>query len=98
MKFGMPLPNSIQNAPELHFGLELYYSGFLDLTSCRQMGMSLGPIPLLSILEYCLINGITGEQQDDFVWFVQRLDHKYLEWSRSHAKSKRVQQTHNPPR
>lgn len=88
MRFGQPLPTSIQNAPELHLGLELYYTGFLDLTSCRQVGAGLGPIPLLAILEYCLISGIEGEQQEDFVWFIQRLDHKYLEWSRNRAKSK----------
>lgn len=88
MKFGMPLPNSIQNAPELNLGLGLYYTGFLDLTSCRQVGMGLGPIPLLSILEYCMINGIEGEQQEDFVWFIQRLDSKYLDWSRTRAKPK----------
>jgi len=88
MKFGMPLPNAIQNAPELFLGLELHYTGFLDLTSCRSVGMGLGPIPLLSILEYCLIKGIEGEQQDDFVWFVQRLDQKYLEWSKDRGKPK----------
>lgn len=50
--------------------------------------MGLGPVPLLGILEYCLIKGIEGEQQEDFIWFVQRLDHKYLEWSKDRAKSK----------
>lgn len=88
MKFGTPLPNSIQNAPELNLGLGLFYTGFLDLTSSRQVGMGMGPIPLLSILEYCMINGIEGDQQDDFVWFTQRLDARYLDWSRTRAKSK----------
>ena len=88
MRFGMPLPDRIQNAPELTLGSELYYIGFLDLTSCRQIGTGLGPIPLLSLLEYCMINGIEGEQQEDFVWFIQRLDQKYLQWSAARAKSK----------
>lgn len=88
MRFGMPLPDRIQNAPELNLGSELFYTGFLELTSCRQIGMGLGPIPLLSILEYCLINGIDGEQREDFIWFIQRLDSKYLEWSKARAKSK----------
>jgi len=87
MRFGLPLPDRIQNAPELNLGSELYYTGFLELTSCRQVGMDLGPIPLLAILEYCMINGIEGEQLDDFVWMIQRLDQKYLEWSRARAKS-----------
>ena len=81
MRYGLPLPDRIQKAPELRFGLQLYYAGFLDLTSCRNIGMGLGPIPLLSMLEYCLINDISGEQREDFVWFIQRLDHKYLSWS-----------------
>lgn len=82
----MPLPDRIQAAPELFLGLELYYSGFLDLTSSRQLGMGLGPISLMSILEYCLYKGIDGEQQEDFVYMVQNLDHKYLEWSRNRTR------------
>jgi len=50
--------------------------------------MGLGPIPLLAILEYCVLNEIDGEQREDFIWFIQRLDSKYLEWSKSRAKSK----------
>lgn len=34
------------------------------------------------------MHGIEGEQQDDFMWLVQRLDQKYLEWSRTRAQSK----------
>lgn len=85
MKCRMALPKAIQNAPELMIGLELYYQGFLDLTSCRQIGMGLGPISLLDIREYCILQGIEGEQQDDFVWIIQRLDQKYLEWSNKRA-------------
>ena len=88
MRFGLPIPERIKEAPELWLGNELFYTGFLELTSCRSIGPALGPIPLLSILEYCIIKGIEGEQQDDFVWVIQRLDHKYLEWSRARAKSK----------
>lgn len=68
------------NAPELELGLQLYYIGFLDLSSCRPVvGEVFGPIPFLSILEYCLIHEIEGEQREDFVWLIQRLDLKYLE-------------------
>lgn len=69
-------------------GLELYYTGFLDLTSCRQIGMGIGPISLLSILEYCFLKEIEGEQQQDFIWLIQRLDSKYLEWSKNRGKPK----------
>lgn len=90
MRFGLPLPERIHNAPELQMGLDLYYEGFLDLTSCRQMGMAIGPIPLLAILEYCVIKDITGQQQADFVWLIQRLDAKYLEWSNKKVKVRKT--------
>ena len=83
----MQVPERIQNAPDLQLGLELYYNGFLDLSSCRSVGMALGPIPFMAMLEYCVLRGIEGEQQEDFVWLVQRLDAKYLEWSSSRVKS-----------
>lgn len=70
-------------------GLELFYRGFLDLTSSRQIGTGgLGPISQLHILTYCFMNGIEGDQADDFVWMLQRLDEKYLTWSaKKHGKS-----------
>ena len=65
--------------------MELYFIGFLDLTSCRIVGMGLGPIPLITILQYCEVHEIHGEQREDFVWFIQRLDKAYLEWSRENV-------------
>jgi hypothetical protein len=88
MRFGQKIPDRIQNAPELYLGLELFYIGFLELTSCRAVGMGLGPIPMMAMLEYCEINGVDGELREDFLYFVQLLDHKYLEWSAARAKSK----------
>lgn len=81
MRFGLPLPDRIQNAPELLLGLQLYYQGFIELTSCRQIGMALGPVSYLSMMEYCRAVGIEGDQRDDFLWITSRLDQRYLEWS-----------------
>ena len=50
--------------------------------------MGLGPIPMMAMLEYCEINGVEGELREDFLYFTQLLDHKYLEWSAARAKSK----------
>lgn len=83
MRFGMPVPERIANAPELELGLGLYYNGFLDLTSCRQIGMALGPISFLAISEYCTAKGLSQDQREDFLWLMPKLDAKYLEWSRT---------------
>jgi len=57
----------------------LFYEGFLDLTAERTMGEALGPIPILAMFEYCLYCEIEGDQRDDFIWLMKRLDSKYLE-------------------
>lgn len=86
MRFGKPLPKRIQNAPELCLGNLIYYQGFLDLTSSRQIGEVLGPISVMTILEYCVLADIDGELRTDFVWLITHLDQKYLEWSRANVK------------
>lgn len=69
-------------------GNELFYAGFLDLTADRNIGFGVGPIPMTAILDYCLGHGIFGEQQEDFIWFIQRLDKLYLDWSRDRGGKK----------
>jgi hypothetical protein len=58
--------------------------------------MAVGPISLVTMLEYCKAYEIEGEQREDFLWMVSRLDHKYLEWGRPDGSSG-VQQTDNSP-
>lgn len=93
----MPLPNRIQNAPELFVGLELYFNAFLDLSTCRAVGAAVGPIPFTAALSYCEMYQIEGEQREDFLWLMQRLDHKYLKWSASRERPSGVQPSNNPP-
>lgn len=76
----MPVPDRIKNAPELYLGLDLFYGGFLDLTTCRQIGMAEGPISWSTIAEYCAYNGISGEQEEDFFYFITKMDSEYLKY------------------
>ena len=74
---GVPLPDHILNAPTLLPGLALYYNAFHDLSSCRTLGMTLGPIPWTAINDYCYHADITGEQRDDMFHHVMALDDEY---------------------
>jgi hypothetical protein len=75
----LPLPDKIRNAPELFLGLELFYLSFMDLSSCRGQGYGTeGPIGWLQISDYCYIHGIIGEQRDDLIYHIQRMDEAYL--------------------
>lgn len=81
-----PYPDAIANAPELMTGLNLFYTAFMDLTSCRALGYAQGPIPWLAIHHYCEAHEIEDEQREDMFYHVSRLDKTYLDWSAEKAK------------
>lgn len=82
---GQPPPEGIQNAPVLYDGLNLYYTAFLDLHGCRQLGTVLGPIDWLAIDRYCERHEIMGEQYEDMHYFVARMDEAFLKNHRDKA-------------
>lgn len=75
----LPLPDKIANAPEIYFGLELFYLAFMDLTSCRGSGYGTeGPISWLAINQYADAKEFEEEQREDLFYFIQKLDAIYL--------------------
>lgn len=89
MRERRPLPDAIQNAPELQLGLELFYIAFMDLSTCRSVGSILpGPIPWSAIQSYCEAFDIAGEQREDLFYHVEHLDKSYLAW---------LEKKHKPP-
>lgn len=81
VQWGLPIPDPIQNKPELAEGLGLFLDAFWALSSCRSIGMGLGPIPWTAVLEYSKILGLREEQQEDLEMHVGRLDSAFLKWS-----------------
>jgi len=79
LKMRRPLPDSIQNAPALELGLELYWDAFWDLSTCRPSGFGAGPIPWLAIRDYGLTFGFDDEQLEDLFYLVRVMDNAYLE-------------------
>lgn len=101
----MKLPSFIENAPQLHLGLELYLDAFLDLNTCRSVGMAEGPIPWSAIMDYCQAYEIDGETRDNVMYHVRALDVVYMDHrakklgkGKPDGKSPRVRQTHKSPR
>lgn len=77
----MPLPDRIQNAPELFPGLDWFYNAFMDLSGCRELGYGVqGPIDWLTIQRYCEVYSVEGEQREDMFYHIQRLDRAFLNW------------------
>jgi hypothetical protein len=75
------LPDSVLNAPELEFGLSLYWDAFCDLDSCRPVTLSgIGPIPWDSVSRYAEVNEFDEEQTYLLHLFSAKMDHAKIEW------------------
>lgn len=66
----MPVPESIKNAPDLLFGLDLYYNAFQDLC---------GDITWRTINDYCNSLLLDEEQKEEMHYHLKRLNNIYYE-------------------
>ena len=80
-QWGLPVPDCIANPPVLGEGLGMFLDAFWRLTTCRQMGFGLGPIPWTAIQEYARINEFDDDHADDLEHHVMAMDSAYLAWS-----------------
>ena len=88
MREHLPLPKKIANAPQLFFGLELYYGAFLDLSTCRS-GLGDGPISWQYVHDYAIVNEFSEEQGENLHYFVMKMDAAFLnQRQKSNGKSK----------
>ena len=78
---GRPLPDHIANSPELLDGLELYWTAFNELNTCRSLGMGPGPIPFTSVLDYARAHGFSEEQTETLFHHIREMDQEYLDYT-----------------
>jgi hypothetical protein len=87
-KMGMPVPDPINDRPELMLGLQFYWYAFWELSSDRQIGMSEGPIPWSSMDRWCRRHGINGDEFDRFILMMKHMDSEYMKHrAKSNKKS-----------
>lgn len=84
--FGQPLPDALKNPPELMEGLEFFLNAFYELTTCRSMGMGLGPIPWTSIANYASMWCESEDFAKDLHFHIRALDARYLTWANKNTK------------
>lgn len=63
-----------------------YIEAFYELSTCRSVGMGVGPIPFTSVLEYSRIYDV-GDFEE-FLYLIRRMDSRYLELERSRQEEK----------
>jgi len=88
MRSGDPIPDAILNAPLLPRYLEFFYDAFNRLSTCRQIGMAEGPIPITAILEYGRFYDCDHTLLDDLIYHVMKLDEVYFEHQKRQSKMK----------
>lgn len=82
------LPEKIANAPVVLAGLELYYEAFLELSTDREIGMGIGPIPWSSIDRYALRAGLVSDDDyADFKDLVRAMDGAFMRYEQQRTKA-----------
>lgn len=78
----------MEKAPPLKH--PLYYEAFQELSTERQIGMSIGPIPISKMWEWAFQNDLTSSEARAFVYVISRLDNAYMSLeAEKHKKSQR---------
>lgn len=83
IELGIEPPAQFLEQPEILPHNQFYWEAFGDLSTERQIGMGLGPIPRSAIQSYAKEFGITGDEYEIFQRIIRKMDNKYLEMSSS---------------
>lgn len=84
----LPIPEAIQNAPDLQLGLELYYNAFWDLDTCRMRGFDQGSITWFDIRRYSKALKLDEIQTEKMHLVIPMMDREYLSFVHDKRKKK----------
>lgn len=87
-----PLPEWAAEEPILSPGDEVFLRAFYNLTTCRQIGMSIGPIPWTDIYKYALFLELDKDLIDPFIQIIREMDSGWLNWQHDEQERKRNQE------
>ena len=83
----MPLPDwYTEGAPRLNLGTQLYIDAFWELSTERDFGYSLGPIPWSKIMLYADRIGLNPTMCDVFLLVMRELESHYNEYTKNKQK------------
>lgn len=85
---GHPIPDRIANKPQLDIGLQLYYTAFFNLTTCRPSGFGVCPIPWTAIREYALTFEFDSYQEEALYSHIRSMDSVFMKFHEDKADKK----------
>jgi hypothetical protein len=80
---GRELPDWYMDGPDLLPGDEFYLRAFGELSTCRYIGMSAGPIPWTAMVTYGKMVGLDTDAMELFILVLRMMDSEYLEYQNS---------------
>lgn len=83
-----PLPEWYINQPQIEPFDYFYMEAFQELSTERQMGMGLGPIPNSKIKEYASDCGFDVLLRDAFIFIIRAMDNAFLAWYNKQQEEK----------
>lgn len=84
LRSGDPIPDAIQNAPDLLPGLALFFNAYWEVQSDRPVGFEPGRIPWSTAVKYAEMHGFSEDQRDDLIYHFGQMDEVFL----AHVRSK----------
>jgi hypothetical protein len=91
---GREPPPVFYQQPDIPAWNVFYWEAFGDLSTERQIGMGIGPIPRSSILAYAAEHDLLGDAAEHFLSIIRQIDNEYLRLANS-STSKSLQQEVN---
>lgn len=88
---GVKAPDWYDDCPPLAPGHEFYLNAFNRLTTDRQIGQGVGPIPHSKIEEYGEKRGLDSAMMLTFETVIRAMDRRYLKWVEREAELRRKQ-------
>ena len=86
---GREPPPMYYDHPEIPEWQQFYWRAFADLSTERQIGMSLGPIPRSQIMEYAAEHRLGADAKDRLIEIIRTMDNEYLKLLSSQSKSRK---------
>lgn len=83
---GRPLPKWALNEPENFPGDYFYITAFHELSTCRNSGMDIGPIPWITIVNYAQFKELEKGMIPCFVDIIMQMDQAYINKVRTKNK------------
>lgn len=86
MERGAPTPQWVEEEP-LGMPSDIFYmQAFWDLSTERQLGFTVGPIPASSIYRYPGAQGLSPAMMCLFEAVIRKMDETYRDWAESERK------------